>query len=577
LEDSTPSAPDRERHRLRVAVRYPGASVQVVDSTVAVPLLKELDGVEGVTRIESESAGDGTCTIAVWLDPKADPVKVEDLVRKRVTRAETTLPKECDRKGISVRTEPARPAEFWFALTDTNDRDETGWPAALANYARKTYRDALRRVPGVSEVRVLPATTFAGRVRLEPDKMRALQVSVDEIRAALQAALHPAASPRLSQAKEYVLTFVSPIYPTKWSEIVIKETEGGRKIVLGDVAKVELGATFVDAFTTFDGRPAVLIAVTADRDAAPEALERTIAALRKEDPPGVGWAAAVTPATPRVLRLDVEVPPGSTPEYTHAKCGEVEKLVLAWNGGLPAVTYTGNGPLSHVGTIRVPCKPDADADALRKRLTGERAIPNAVVRIGDVTGGEPAFPVRVALVGPDAERLRNWSGAVLAGARKAGIVSDATDWPDRGGVGQELVFDTDVAARKGVSVAKALDTLNILVGGTYEDGLVRPNQFSKVFLPAAPDFRRVPEDLGNLFVKNDKGELVPYSAFMTVKRTAVPASIYRLGPERALRITANAAAGKSVADCAAKLRELAEGEQTGLKLTTGYRAVVLAP
>ncbi len=83
----------------------------------------------------------------------------------------------------------------------------------------------------------------------------------------------------------------------------------------------------------------------------------------------------------------------------------------------------------------------------------------------------------------------------------------------------ELIINNDVAMQKGVTIKAAMDNLNILIGSTWEQGFIRFNQFYKVFVQAKPEFRRYPEDLDNLFVKNDKGEMVPYSAFITRKKT----------------------------------------------------------
>src|SRR5207253_4579760 len=82
----------------------------------------------------------------------------------------------------------------------------------------------------------------------------------------------------------------------------------------------------------------------------------------------------------------------------------------------------------------------------------------------------------------------------------------------------ELLIDNDVAMQKGVSIGKALDNLNILIGSTYEQGFILFNQFYKVYVQASPEFRRFPEDLDNMFVKNDRGEMVPYSSFMKIKK-----------------------------------------------------------
>src|SRR5262249_19509884 len=82
----------------------------------------------------------------------------------------------------------------------------------------------------------------------------------------------------------------------------------------------------------------------------------------------------------------------------------------------------------------------------------------------------------------------------------------------------ELINDNDKAMQKGVSIGKALDSLNILIGSTYEQGFILFNQFYKVYVQASPKFRRLPEDLKNMFVKNDRGEMVPYSAFLDIKK-----------------------------------------------------------
>src|SRR6185312_2926109 len=82
----------------------------------------------------------------------------------------------------------------------------------------------------------------------------------------------------------------------------------------------------------------------------------------------------------------------------------------------------------------------------------------------------------------------------------------------------ELIINNDVLYQKGLTTAKVLENLNILVGSTYEQGFVLFNQFYKVYVQAWPEFRRMPEDLDNMFVKNDKGKMVPYSAFMTIQQ-----------------------------------------------------------
>ncbi|OWK45632.1 efflux RND transporter permease subunit [Fimbriiglobus ruber] len=544
---------------IRVTARYPGASVQVLDATVALPLLKQIQGTEGVTRTESESAKDGTCAITVRLDAKTDPMKMQDVIRKRVALAEPVIPEKCKRSGITVRTDPAQPVEFWFALTDTRNPDDV---RDLADHARQEYADVLRRIPGVNEVRVLGTTATDSflRITLDKEKLRARAVSVEEVRAAVQATNDvvtitatdpsPKGDPRLVIRISGQLSTT----PKTLDEIVIK-LGNGQNVLLRDVSRLELGSKTPNELTTFGGKPAALLAVIANRDATLEQLEPAIDLLRKAAPPGMQFTMAVTPVTPRVLRLEVLVPDARTMEYTQEKCKRVMESVLVWNDGLPAISFTDRLQTNRAELL-VTCKPDADADALQKRLAGE--IREATIRICDVTGGKPAFPVRVALAGPDAEHLWKWSEAIRTRARKDALVNDVADWPGRDVTRHEMSFNKEKAEELGISLGKALESLN---------SLTEMHKFRG----------EKPDELNNLFLKNAKGELVPFTAFATLNPVVESASIYRLGLERAIRITANAADGKSVTDCAEKLHALAESEKANLKLATGYRAVILVP
>src|SRR5262245_58429239 len=89
----------------------------------------------------------------------------------------------------------------------------------------------------------------------------------------------------------------------------------------------------------------------------------------------------------------------------------------------------------------------------------------------------------------------------------------AADYPQ-----YELIINNDVAMQKGVSIGNALDNLNILIGSTYEQGFILFNQFYKVYVQASPEFRRFPKDLDNMFVKNESGDMVPYSSFMKIEK-----------------------------------------------------------
>src|SRR5690606_19495942 len=83
----------------------------------------------------------------------------------------------------------------------------------------------------------------------------------------------------------------------------------------------------------------------------------------------------------------------------------------------------------------------------------------------------------------------------------------------------ELEIDNEAAMQKGVSIGKAMDNLSVLIGSTYELGFIRFGNFYKVYVQSGPEYRQLPEDVLKLYVKNDRDEMVPYSAFMKIKKT----------------------------------------------------------
>jgi HAE1 family hydrophobic/amphiphilic exporter-1 len=122
----------------------------------------------------------------------------------------------------------------------------------------------------------------------------------------------------------------------------------------------------------------------------------------------------------------------------------------------------------------------------------------------------------------------------------------------------ELFIDNALAMQKGVSIGAAMENLNIMVGSTYEQGFIRFNNYYKVYTQAAPEFRKQPSDILNMFIKNDKGEMVPYSAFMTIKKTQGPNEISRYNLYTSSLINGVPAPGYSSGDALKAIQEVAK-------------------
>ncbi len=122
----------------------------------------------------------------------------------------------------------------------------------------------------------------------------------------------------------------------------------------------------------------------------------------------------------------------------------------------------------------------------------------------------------------------------------------------------ELEIDNNAAMQKGVTIADAMENLDILIGSTYEQGFIRFGRFFKVYVQAAPEYRRYPSDLEGLFVKNDHGEMVPYSSFMSVRKTQGPNEITRYNLYNSSAIRGLPAKGYTTGDAIEAIKEVAE-------------------
>ena len=121
----------------------------------------------------------------------------------------------------------------------------------------------------------------------------------------------------------------------------------------------------------------------------------------------------------------------------------------------------------------------------------------------------------------------------------------------------ELIINNELAMQKGVSLGEAMENLNIMIGSTYEQGFIRFNNYYKVYTQAGPEFRKQPSDILNLFIKNDKGEMVPYSAFMQLKKTQGPNEISRYNLYISSLINGVPSKGYSSGDAIQAIKEVA--------------------
>jgi multidrug efflux pump subunit AcrB len=270
----------------------------------------------------------------------------------------------------------------------------------------------------------------------------------------------------------------------------------------------------------------------------------------------------------------VQTPPGSTLEYTNAKCHELQKICKQMDEVTSVSSIAGyevltEGRGSNAGTCIINLKPWEDRELTSKEIIEELERKGAEIANIKLEFFEPpAVPGFGAAGGfsvnlldktnsGNYEALGEETDKFMAALEKRKELKGlftffAANYPQ-----YEIIIDNDVAMQKGVTIRDALDNLSIVVGSTWEQGFVRFGQFYKVYVQAAPEFRRFPEDLENMFVKNDEGEMVPYSAFMKVVKRQGLNEISRYNLYPTAPIQGAPAAGYSSGEAIAAIKEVA--------------------
>ncbi|MDB5234768.1 MAG: multidrug transporter AcrB, partial [Hymenobacter sp.] len=133
----------------------------------------------------------------------------------------------------------------------------------------------------------------------------------------------------------------------------------------------------------------------------------------------------------------------------------------------------------------------------------------------------------------------------------------------------ELKIDNELAMQKGVSIGNAMNTLSIMVGSTYELGFIKYQRFFKVYVQASPEYRKLPEDILNMWAKNDKGEMVPFSAFMKIVKSQGANEINRYNMYTTASIRGGAANGYSSGEALKAVQEVARELPHGYDIDWG--------
>jgi multidrug efflux pump len=282
-----------------VTANYPGANAKTVAETVATPIEEQINGVEGMLYMSSQSTNDGGMhlTVTFKLGTNLDIAQVQ--VQNRVAIAQPVLPSDVQRAGIVVKKASPDITLAVAIYSPDGSRD----PLYLSNYATLQIKDELARLPGVGDIFIFGARDYSMRMWLNPEKLASRNLTAGDFVNAVQeqnvqvaaGIIGGAPLPKGTAQFQYTVNTQGRLVdPKQFEDIIIKTGADGSLTRVKDVARVELGAADYSTTTHFDGFPAVGIPVFqlpgSNSITTANAIYQKMEELKKSFPPGVAYS-----------------------------------------------------------------------------------------------------------------------------------------------------------------------------------------------------------------------------------------------------------------------------------------------
>jgi HAE1 family hydrophobic/amphiphilic exporter-1 len=282
---------------------YPGASAQVLAETVATPIEQEVNGVDNMLYVVSQSVGDGTLSIDVVFKPGTDIDTAQVLVQNRVAVAEPRLPEDVRRLGVTVRKASPDLMMVVHMVTPDGSRDQQ----YISNYATLYIKDVLARLDGVGDVRIFGARDYSMRIWLDPGKVAARGLAAGDVVAALRSANLQVAAGAINQPPATsqgafqlsVQTLGRLLTEEQFGDIVVRADPDGSYVRIRDIGRIELGSQdyTINAYLNRDVATAIIIFQRPGSNALTTAasVKSAMEEAKKDFPPGVDYRVVYNP------------------------------------------------------------------------------------------------------------------------------------------------------------------------------------------------------------------------------------------------------------------------------------------
>jgi multidrug efflux pump len=286
---------------INVQCNYPGANAHVVADSVAAPIEQEVNGVEGMMYMVSQSNNDGSYQLTVTFKPGVNLNFAQVLVQNRINLALPLLPEVVKQAGVTTRKRNPDIMQV-IALVSPKGRYDQLY---LSNFATIRIKDELARVPGVGDVQTFSGLEYSMRLWVDPQRLAALNLSAADVTNAVRAQNLQVAAGHFGQQPaspgtpfEFTITTLGRLSePADFENIVLRTDPDGRHILLKDVGHAELGGRSMDVSSKVNDRPNASIAVWALPDAntiaTAERVRDKMAQLKKSFPEDIDYVIAL--------------------------------------------------------------------------------------------------------------------------------------------------------------------------------------------------------------------------------------------------------------------------------------------
>jgi multidrug efflux pump subunit AcrB len=282
---------------IQIDCNYPGAGAQVVAETIAAPIEQQVNGVEDMLYMSSQSTSDGSYTLSVTFKTGTNLNMAQVRVQNAVALAMPNLPDVVRATGITTRK---RSPELLLTVS-LNSPEGRYDQLYLSNYAVTHLKDEISRLPGLSDVTIFGQRDFATRVWVDPEKLAARNLTATDVVSALrtqnaQVAAGHVGQPPVADGQPFQITLTTVGRLTdvvEFEDVVVKVTPDGKVVKIKDVARVELGAKSFDVSNRFDRKQTIGLAIFILSDAnaleVSNVVKEKMAELAKDFPEGMRY------------------------------------------------------------------------------------------------------------------------------------------------------------------------------------------------------------------------------------------------------------------------------------------------